>query len=162
MNNLDALFSSNKQDWETPPYIVKWLENYYGIKFTLDPCATLENRKAPHFITEEQDGLSLSWKGHVVFMNPPYGTVIKHWIKKAHDEFKKGVFVVGFIPARTDTRYWFDYIWNKDNVAVFFLKGRVKFLPLNKPAPFPSCLVIWNPKLDGDFTACGIRIDHYE
>jgi site-specific DNA-methyltransferase (adenine-specific) len=160
MNKLDALFSSKKQDWETPPYIISWLENKLARKFTLDPCATADNRKAPMWFDEKTNGLTQDWAPHNVFMNPPYGGAIKHWVKKAYDEFQKGAFVVGFIPARTETRYWFDYIWNKDNVAVWFIKGRVKFLPLGTPAPFPSCLVIWNPELDGDFTACGVKIDH--
>lgn len=46
-------------------------------RFTLDPCCTRETAKCDHFFTKEDDGLSRSWGGHTVFMNPPYGREIK-------------------------------------------------------------------------------------
>lgn len=79
-------------------------------------------------------------------MNPPYGREIGKWVKKAHDEARKGAFVVGLIPARTDTAYWHDYIQGKAEVR--FVRGRIKF---ERPdgardaAPFPSAIIIWRP-----------------
>ena len=88
--------------------------------------------------------------GEIVFMNPPYGREIKDWIKKAHDEhFKNKTTVVCLIPARTDTSYWHDYIFNKAT-EIRFLKGRIKF---ERPdgtkgdaAPFPSAVVVYKIK----------------
>ena len=81
------------------------------------------------------------------FCNPPYGREIGNWVKKAYDESlvnTNGVIVL-LIPARTDTRYWHDYIFNKAS-EIRFLKGRIKF-ELNgaskKSAPFPSAVVIY-------------------
>ena len=57
------------------------------------------------------------------------------------------------IPARTDTKYWHDYIM-EGATAVYFIKGRLKFY--NKviadytgkndlsPAPFPSVVVVFD------------------
>ena len=79
-----------------------------------------------------------SWK----WMNPPYGREIKDWVKKASEHGK----VVALLPARTDTRYFHDHIYNKENVEIRFIKGRLKFLSDGKAkdaAPFPSMVVIF-------------------
>ena len=53
------------------------------------------------------------------------------------------------IPARTDTSYWHDYIFNKA-AEIRFLKGRIKF---ERPdgtkgdaAPFPSAVIVYKIK----------------
>ena len=51
------------------------------------------------------------------------------------------------IPARTDTRWWHDYIDGNPNASVHFINGRLKFGGAKNPAPFPSAIVIytnWN------------------
>ncbi|WP_241522530.1 phage N-6-adenine-methyltransferase [Staphylococcus delphini] len=101
-----------------------------------------KNRKCEKFYSVEEDGLSKSWKGHTVFMNPPYGREIKKWIKKAHDESDEDTIVVCLIPARTDTIYWHEYIFNKAH-DIRFLKGRLKFGDSKNSAPFPSAIVIY-------------------
>ena len=78
--------------------------------------------------------------------------------KKATEEAQKGNLTVMLIPARTDTRFFHDYIYNKPNVEVRFLKGRVKFINpngkllrgtkmngSNNAAPFPSMIVVFKP-----------------
>lgn len=45
------------------------------------------------------------------------------------------------IPARTDTRYFHDYIYGKAEIR--FVKGRLKFGDGKSPAPFPSMVVIF-------------------
>jgi len=108
--------------------------------FTLDPCATAENAKCSKFYTLEDDGLAQDWLNEIVFMNPPYGRQIKHWIKKAFDESLKGAIVVCLVPARTDTQYWHDYCMKADEVR--FIKGRLKFSDKDA-APFPSAVVVF-------------------
>ena len=49
--------------------------------------------------------------------------------------------IVMLIPARTDTRYFHDYIYHKAEIR--FIKGRLKFGDGKAPAPFPSMLVIY-------------------
>lgn len=135
-------FSSDKHDWGTPQEFFDMLNQEFG--FTVDVCASEWNAKHERYWNVEQDALSLSWEGEVCFMNPPYGREIKHWIKKAYEESKRGAIVVGLIPSRTDTSYWHEYI---EGIAeVRFIRGRLKFErpdgPID-PAPFPSCVVIW-------------------
>lgn len=137
-------FSSNSNEWSTPQRLFEQLNAVY--KFTLDPCSTEENHKCPTFFTREDDGLTKSWKGHSVFMNPPYGRVIGKWIEKAYKESRDSyTTVVCLIPARTDTRYWHDYCMKANKI--YFIQGRVKFENSEKElnsAPFPSAIVVFN------------------
>jgi len=141
MNNVH--FTSNSSTWQTPPSIYDPLNKNFA--FDLDPCCTHKSAKCKKHFTEEEDGLVQDWGGHSVFMNPPYGRQIKDWVKKAFEESKKpNTTVVCLIPARTDTKWWFDYCVHGE---IIFLKGRIKFInednmPVNS-APFPSAIVIF-------------------
>ena len=138
--NAGLMFSSKTDLWSTPQDFFDELDSEFG--FTLDPCATKENAKCQKYYTEEDNGLLQDWGGEVVFCNPPYGRVIKDWVKKAHHESKKpGTTVVMLIPARTDTRYFHDFIYGQAEIR--FLQGRLKFGAAKNAAPFPSMVVVF-------------------
>ena len=143
MKNLKVMLSSQDMTWETPRDFFDELNKEFN--FNLDPCATPETAKCKKYFTKEDDGLKQDWGGHTVFCNPPYGTAIKDWVKKCSDESKKpNTIVVMLIPARTDTRYFHEYIYHKAQVR--FIKGRLKFggkQAGSGSAPFPSMLVIF-------------------
>lgn len=143
MKNLETMLSSKDMTWETPQEFFDKLNAEFS--FTLDPCASKETAKCKKFYTIEDDGLSKDWVGETVFCNPPYGSAIKNWVKKCSDEGDKPkTTVVMLIPARTDTRYFHDFIYNKAEMR--FIKGRLKFLVNKKEmssAPFPSMIVIF-------------------
>jgi phage N-6-adenine-methyltransferase len=130
-------FSSATNEWATPQDFFDQLNAEF--QFTLDPCATEENAKCAKFYTEKDDGLVQSWDNERVFCNPPYGRAIGHWVKKASEA--RGGMVVLLIPARTDTRYFHDYIYGKAEIR--FIKGRLKFGAGSAPAPFPSMVVVF-------------------
>ena len=137
-----GLFTSDKQDWETPQDLYDKLDGEFN--FTLDPCASHENHKCKKYYTIEDDGLSKSWLGETVFMNPPYGREIGDWVKKAYSESRSGkATVVGLLPARTDTKWFHNYCYLYD-VEIRFLKGRIKFSGSKNSAPFPSMVVIYS------------------
>jgi len=69
-----GLTTSKTDEWETPWELFNELDNEFT--FDLDPCASIENAKCCTFFDKELDGLSRSWGGHTVFMNPPYGREI--------------------------------------------------------------------------------------
>lgn len=136
-------------EWGTPQDLFEALDAEVG-GFTLDPCANRDNHKCDHYYTKEDDGLTQDWAGETVFVNPPYGRQIADWVKKCHDEWKKhNIDIVMLIPARTDTKYFHDYIYHKADLK--FLKGRIAF-ETNVPgvnqlrAPFPSMLVYFRKR----------------
>lgn len=133
-----GLMSSNTSEWGTPKLFFEKLNKEFD--FTLDPCATKDNHKCSKYFIKEQDGLKQNWRGQRVYCNPPYGKEISKWVEKAYLENQKGVFVVMLLPARTDTRWFHDYIYKKHEIR--FIKGRLKFNDGNQSAPFPSMLVI--------------------
>jgi len=143
----DTMFSSKSGEWSTPQDFYNKLHWRFG-PFDLDPCASPYNTKCDNFYTEPEDGLSKSWQGHTVFVNPPYGRGIETWIKKAYEESQDpSTKVVMLIPARTDTRYWHDYVMKAE--LVYFVKGRLKFGNSQNSAPFPSAVVVFNKLPEG-------------
>lgn len=112
--------SSNmkKDEWLTPPEIIQALG-----KFDLDPCHPIN---APwvfceNYYTVNDDGLKQEWNGRV-WMNPPYGKYATKWLDKLASH-KNGI---ALIFARTETKMFFDHVWQKAD-AVLFLKGRLFF-----------------------------------
>ena len=134
-----ALFSSNSDEWATPAEFFEALNNEF--RFNLDVCASSENHKTEHYFDQNDDGLSKNWGGFRVFCNPPYSK-IGEWVKKAYYEsFKPNTLIVLLIPARTDTKYFQQYIYNRSEIR--FVKGRLKFGNSKNAAPFPSMVVIY-------------------
>ena len=140
-----ALFSTGKDDWETPPELFKALDDEFH--FSLDPCCTPVTAKCKKYYTTLEDGLAQSWAGEVVFINPPYSRESSRnphgqaaWIRKAYEESAHATCVL-LIPARTDTATFHDLILGKAEIR--FLRGRLKFVGAKDPAPFPSMVVIY-------------------
>lgn len=76
-----------------------------------------------------------------MFCNPPYSN-ISLWVEKAFRETRNdNTLVVLLIPARTDTRYFHDFIYQRAEIR--FIKGRLKFGDSKNSAPFPSMVVIF-------------------
>ena len=149
--NRDLMFSNKNNAWCTPRDFYNKLNEEFN--FTLDPCCMKKSALCETYFTPEEDGLKQSWKGHIVFVNPPYGRQIGKWVKKCYEESKKeNTTVVMLIPSRTDTRYFHNYIYHKAEIR--FIKGRLKFIDMDfegdekdrkmSPAPFPSMIVIFN------------------
>ena len=139
MKGANVVFSSKSDEWATPQDVFDELNQEFH--FTLDPCATKENAKCETFYTKEDNGLLKPWGGQRVFVNPPYSR-IGEWVFKAHREAQNdNTVVVMLIPARTDTRWFHDYIYHRAEVR--FIKGRLKFGDAKNSAPFPSMIVIF-------------------
>lgn len=136
--NTQVMFSSKTPEWETPQKLFDELNKEFG--FTLDVCATDQNAKCPRYFTKEINGLSQSWDNQIAWCNPPYGREIGLWIKKASEQ--QGGVVVMLLPARTDTKYFHEYIYGKSEIR--FIKGRLKFGNSKNSAPFPSMIVIFS------------------
>lgn len=159
------MFSSKSGLWATPQDFFDKLNEKWD--FDWDVCATADNAKCDNYFSPEDNALEQPWEG-TCFMNPPYGREIGDWIEKAHTEVLNGVITVVLLPARTDTKWFHDFIYNIYDIE--FIKGRLKFGTeeywqwvwrqkfidgkLNKlygkygqknSAPFPSMIVIFKP-----------------
>ena len=133
-----GMTSSLTDNWPTPSYVFDRLNDEFH--FTLDVCADDLNHKCDRYFTKEIDGLAQEWTG-TCWMNPPYGRTIGQWVKKAYDAARGGAVVVCLLPARTDTRWWRDYVMCASELR--FISGRVKFGNANTGAPFPSVVAIF-------------------
>lgn len=130
-----GLFTSNTDLWATPQNLFDKLNEEFC--FTIDVCAIPDNAKCDRYFTPEMDGLKQEWAG-TVWCNPPYGRQIGKWVEKA---YKSDCTVVMLLPARTDTRWFHDYIYGKAEIR--FVRGRLKFGGVKSSAPFPSMIVIY-------------------
>ena len=118
--------------------------------FTLDAAALSSSTLVPdnwygpdHPDLSRRDAFTREWceeSSGPVWLNPPYGRVIKDWVRKAAFEACHGVTVVCLVPARTDTAWWHDYCI--DAYEIRYIRGRLKFGNQKNSAPFPSALVI--------------------
>lgn len=132
-------FSSKTEEWATPQAFFDELNKEFS--FTLDVCANETNAKCNRYFTKEHDGLLQKWDHELVWMNPPYGREIGKWVKKASEA--RGGVVVCLLPARTDTKYFHEYIYKNPRSTIRFIKGRLKFGDSKNSAPFPSMVVIF-------------------
>ncbi len=134
--NLGVHYLSQRDDWSTPRALFERLQAEFG--FTLDPCAQAHNAQCARFYTPEQDGLSRSWRGERVFMNPPYGRRIGAWVRKA---CRAQALVVALLPARTDTAWWHEGCMRAHEIRL--IRGRLRFGDGRGSAPFPSAIVVF-------------------
>ena len=151
------LFTSDSDEWATPDELVQWLNQSF--QFTLDVAASHDNHKCERYFTIEDEGLAQSWEGERVWMNPPYSNVTA-WMERAYRASREErATVVALVAARTDTRWWQDWVIGKAN-EIEFLAGRVTFSRPGKganTAPFPSALVIYRPPIERKHTRPPVR-----
>ena len=135
-----GLFTSDSAEWGTPQTFFDELDKEFH--FELDVAASDDNHKCDRYYTKATDGLAhqTEWTG-TVWCNPPYGREIGKWVK-ACSEYLGGVCVM-LLPARTDTRWFHDYIYNDERAEIRFVRGRLHFNDSKNSAPFPSMVVIF-------------------
>lgn len=141
-------FTSGEETWITPMDLQKSLG-----EFDLDPCAAdnMPYRTAKRMVTRQEDGLSFDWGDNRVWLNPPYGKEISKFLEKMHNG-------IALLPVRTDNR-WFHNLVVPRAKAIFFLKGRIKFVNKNmrvadSPA-FASMLCAYS-----QYDICAIKKSH--
>lgn len=140
-------FESNANDYKTPPVLYQKALDRWGLnKFDTDTCTTdfvipariYYTKKGAfadgwHHQLTDNDGLTGEWYEYN-WCNPPYNECAK-WVKKAYEEQQKGNKTAMLIPARTETKYFQDYIINNPridlNKQVIWLRKGYRFLNKN-------------------------------
>lgn len=133
--------------WTTPKDFFDEINKEFN--FGLDAAALQASTLVPdnwyrpdHPDVSRRDGFTREWHTDTdkpIWLNPPYGRVIKQWVAKAAQEAWVGGVVVCLVPARTDTAWWHESCIMHE---VRFLRGRLKFGNSKNSAPFPSALVV--------------------
>lgn len=112
----------------------------------------MANFLCPQYFTAEHDAFKQIWDGGAGawFLNPPYGRGIGKWMRACKEqrvrrpELPNGSTGVALVPARTDTKWFWDYgIHGADEIRL--LKGRLRFEGAPSGAPFPSAVIIYRP-----------------
>lgn len=142
-----ALLTSKLGTWATPRPLFDALDQVFH--FDLDVCATKDNAKCKRFFSPEQDGLAQRWAPHRCFCNPVYGRGIEAWLSKALEEAEKGATVVMLLPHRPDTRWW--RLARRGEITE--IEGRITFEGAPHPAPFPSAICVFRPRLPSRWRA---------
>lgn len=127
---MSYILASKSNNWGTPASLKTRYNGWF------DPCP---------FPLPSWDGLQIEWQDQN-FVNPPYNNIAA-WAEKSMKEFQKGKIIHLLIPARTDTKYFHEFILPYAEIE--FIKGRLKFLSLdgkskNQSAPFPSIICKYN------------------
>lgn len=141
--------SGGKNNWATPNHIFAPLDAEFH--FDWDVCAEDWSKKCDNYWSKEDNCLTKDWSGNC-FMNPPYGkgeNGITNFVKKAYEESQKDAnVVVGLLPAKTDTKWFWDWVHGKAEIR--FVKGRIRFeheQGRGGTPTFPSIIVIWTKNL---------------
>lgn len=141
--------------YETPPEIYDPLHAEFH--FEVDAAANKRNTKCPLFLSDDpscktENALTVNWPTWcTIWCNPPHSKEGRkdEFIKKASEAAVEGATVVMLLPARTGTKAFHEYIYNKPNVDIRFLKGRIKFLLKGNrtkgPGKFDSMIVVFRP-----------------
>jgi phage N-6-adenine-methyltransferase len=125
----------------TPDEIYLPLHSTHG--FTLDVAASERNTRCAKFFDLKSDGLVQSWRGEVVWCNPPYSN-IGAWVEKAFLETRKSrgcAKVVMLLPNnRSEQRWWQSWIEpvrdRGRGVTTINLAGRPRFgWPIDRHVP---------------------------
>lgn len=162
--------TGGRDDWPTPVSLLTALREEFGL-FDLDAAACWDTAVAPLYYGPDQanprwrDALVLDWGADwpewetkwTVFLNPPH-SLVAQFVAKAAEQYERwpGMTIVMLLPARTDTRWFHQFLWDRERycprpgVQVRFLKGRLTFMGAEHPAPFPSMVVVLNRQHDGE------------
>lgn len=121
--------------WQTPPELLERVRVYFDGAIPYDAATAPDNpTHALSFSTE--DGLTRSWQRPImwpealpwgVYVNPPYGKVLKEWLAKMSNEASLGAKIIALLPcARWEQEYFQQAMAEAD--AVCMIRRRVAFI----------------------------------
>jgi len=161
-DNRAAMFKRDtKTKWQTPLWFFRFFDNQYH--FEWDMAASKKNRLCKKYVNQKMDATSFDWPSNSsLWCNPPYDSRRLHlWFERGWDAARHGSTVVFLVHARTDTVWYHEWAIRGH---VGFVRGRMKFLYKDREtdaAPFPSLVVIYDPKAVENYEKSGIDLLHH-
>lgn len=131
----------SKQDYETPEDFMDAVIHRFG-SISFDLAASVDNTKAYHYFTEEQDSLKQSWHelGGLLWLNCPFNNITP-WARKCAEEAARGAKILFLTPASVGANWFADYVHRK--ALVLALNPRLCFDGKN-PYPKDCVLSVYN------------------
>lgn len=135
----------SRQDFETPPDLIKVVEQRFG-KIGFDLAADKYNTKAKRFFSPEDDSLSKVWSmaGDVSlpkWLNPPFARIAP-WAKKCSERQMGRILLL--TPASVGSNWYRDYVHRR--ARVYFLNGRITFVGESQGYPKDCMLSVFGMK----------------
>lgn len=157
--NSAVMFSKASDEWATPRDFFERIRAEFDLM--VDAAAVRSNALCPAYFGPDNpsnpDGLTADWRqyGGVsrIWCNPPYSRC-REFVAKAAAERRRGVLSVLLLPARTDTRWFHESLWQsgaagyigpRPGIEIRFIQGRLKFGDGKNSAPFPSMVAVFRP-----------------
>ena len=115
--------NTNMEDFRTPPYLFKWIDQEYGPIEYDGACTDGLNNLAPSLRLEDE------WpKGTTVYSNPPYDMIsLKSWFEKGLSHVENGGVHIMLVPNKICQVGFVESI-NDYIQEIVFLGGRIDFI----------------------------------
>lgn len=120
---------STRDDFETPEKVLVRVREVFDKRIDLDPCTKPSNPTKARYYLAEEGGLD-EWPcyesdARTAFVNSPYGSALKRWVRHCIKQANLGWSVVMLTPARPDTAWYDELVTAADCFAQ--IRGRLTF-----------------------------------
>lgn len=137
---------NTKDLWQTPQDLFNTLNKEFD--FSVDICASADNKLCPQFFSEEDSALKNEWvffTNTACFLNPPYSQAKEFLIRAAEQADNHNLTVVALVNANTDTKWFAEAVSTANEIRL--ISGRIAFSqPDGKKANGNTkgqCIIVW-------------------
>jgi DNA N-6-adenine-methyltransferase (Dam) len=131
---------SKRTTWGTPWHVFDPYNDVFA--FTLDVCASHENRKCARYFSPAEDGLAQDWGHEICWMNPPFGRHIGLWMQKAYESAQAGPRSVAWCLHAQGRAGGMPGCWAKVR------SGTARGASCLRVPPIPQALMLWRSSTD--------------
>ena len=147
---------TTRDDYETPEELWKPIQDFYQL--TIDCAASVSLSKFPIYYSEENSFLTCDGRellGQRCWLNPPFSLKEKFLARVVEVRNIASLFVCIVPNNARETDWWREQVWPHAD-EIISLSPRVNYFLDGKEVkgvPYPSCLVIYRPRLNAVYGA---------